>query len=205
MRRVLLAGIVLCGLVFAVSSGTFATQVSLSPNPSDLYDLDHTQYYTWGINWQVPQGQHITEGVLTFHNIYDWTVEDCDIIWIHLLPSATAGVAAGTDSENRSDAFLNQGTLVGTWTDIYGGSPRSPQFDLVFTFSQLNLLPTLTNYASDGNFGFGIDPDCHYYNDGIDFTITTEPNPLIPEPLTILGLSLGIGAVATYVRRRLMA
>jgi len=47
------------------------------------------------------------------------------------------------------------------------------------------------------NFGFGLDPDCHYFNEGITFTIETY----IPAPGAILLGSIGLGLVG-WLRRR---
>jgi hypothetical protein len=65
---------------------------------------------------------------------------------------------------------------------------------------------TLEDYIiNDGLFGFGFDPDCHYYNDGISLLITTTfkeyDNP-VPEPVTGLGVIAGLSGLAGYIRKR---
>ena len=52
----------------------------------------------------------------------------------------------------------------------------------------------LNAYAADGRIGLGLDPDCHFYNDGITLRLVT------PEP-TSLAL-LGLGGLAMMHRRR---
>jgi hypothetical protein len=54
------------------------------------------------------------------------------------------------------------------------------------------------DWLADGNFGFGIDPDCHYYNDGVVAAIETRP---VPEPATMLLLASGLMGLAG-VRRK---
>ena len=193
MRFLLAAAAVLAGI-------TSATAVTFTPNPSDLGDLDHHNATKWGINWAVPAGETISGAKLTIKNIWDWKVEN-DKLFIHLLDDPTLGVTSIVDNtadDVISDYFSGQGVLLTTWTDPYGGYARN--FDLVYTFSAANLV-TLNNYLTDwnpagtGDFGFGFDPDCHYYNGGITFEITTKRVP--DNGSTILLMSLGLlGLVA---------
>lgn len=59
-----------------------------------------------------------------------------------------------------------------------------------------NIPSTHLSWLADGNFGFGIDPDCHYYNNGVELKIvTSSTNQVIPEPLSVLLASLGMGTL----------
>jgi hypothetical protein len=49
-------------------------------------------------------------------------------------------------------------------------------------------LDELTEYAADGIFGFGFDPDCQYVNNDITFRVETA----VPEPGSMLLLGMGL-------------
>lgn len=179
-------------------------------NRFDIGDLDHTKAYEFGIqNWNIPDGQHVVGATLTFRNIWDWTVED-DNLFITLLddPSAGAGwenfgpgyapshpryspfsyqgrlkVTGDNpgDLPDLGDDFAGQGVSIGYWTDPIGGVATG--FDLVFDFNPTQVA-ALLEFTKDGNFALGLDPDCHYYNDGVIFTVRTE----VPEAASSLGL-----------------
>ncbi len=166
-----------------------------NPTPSQLYELEHQKYYTWGIDWNHTD-EYITEAVLTFYGIYDWTRE-VDSLYIHLLDNPTLGVTIGTDNQGGGDHFSGMGTYIDTWTDIYGDAAH--KIDLSYTFSSEGLLDDLNDFAGDGKFGFGFDPDCHYYNDGIELKVTTSA---VPEPGTLAIFGLGLSGLGLALQRR---
>jgi len=197
------------------------------PRPLDLYDLAHANYYTWGIDWDLPTGETISSATLTFNNIWDWTAEP-DQLYVRLLNDVTDRngnrtpnwqttsngsyhyetiTLVGNDSR-AGDQFQGQGVPLayrgqtaplGTpWNDPKGGHNGAYAVNLSY-----DILPDNFSWLSDGNFGFGIDPDCHYYNSGIQFTITTKPNsvPAVPVPGAVLLGALGLGLVG-FVKKR---
>jgi hypothetical protein len=209
----MIAVFVLSGLAAnaVVDPNTFT--YSFSPAVGDLNDLPHEYYYTWGIKWNVPTGQTITGATLIYHRIYDWTAEPNDHLYTHLLntvldpnngaspnyvqpPGKTYQTITiqGTDNEGGGDKFAGQGVLIGNWNDPYGNSQHA--YDQPFSIPSANFA-----WLSDGNFGFGIDPDCHYYNCGIELKITTQ-KCTIPEPMSIMLGVLGLGSVAGFRRLR---
>lgn len=180
----------------------FANTYTFSPSPSDLYDLVHQEFYTWGIDWYVPSGETITSATLTYQQMWDHLWGEDDSLYTHLLDSAyvapgagtyTGTVTVGTDNEGGGDNFSTQGLLLGVWHDPYGDSNH--KVNLTYSIPAANFA-----WLSDGNFGFGIDPDCHYYNDGIYFTIETST---IPEPATLSLLGLGLLGLAGIKRKKL--
>jgi hypothetical protein len=195
MKKTTLLCVIAIGLFTATSANAGVTV--FHPTPNDLSELPHAEYFTWGINFTLAPNEKITIAALTFNNIWDWTQETNDHLFVHLLDNIKLGSISYVDNEGGGDNFAGQGTLVGNWSDPFGDKPRN--FNLVFDFGSLGLLDTLNTYATTtpgtgkANFGFGIDPDCHYYNDGVAFTITTETKPTIqtPEPATIAILAIG--------------
>jgi hypothetical protein len=170
-----------------------ASTYTFTPTPTNLWNLDHNEAYTWGIDsTKLPSNEVITGATLSFDQIYNWQIEP-NTLYIHLLNNPSAG-STGHWDYRPGDYFSGQGVLIDTYSDSDG--PNS-KIDLTYSFTA-DQISALTTYAQNGTFGFGFDPDCHYYNGGIKFEVTTAP---APEPATLLLLGSGLlGLVG--VRRR---
>jgi hypothetical protein len=194
MRYVLCMSLLACMILGSSPADLQAASkfYPFQPTPTNLWDLDHTKYYTWGINWSVPAGETIIGASLFIDNINDWVVESGDILYIHLLDNPAVGVTVGTDNQGGGDAFSGQGILLTTYTD--DDSFPNPAEDWTYNFTTPGQVNTLKSYVANGVLGLGLDPDCHYYNDGITLTIETAP-----EPVTAM---LAVPALALLRRRR---
>ena len=198
-------------VTFTAASAALGNSYSWTPSDSDLNDLDHHYAYEWGIKWTVPTGETITGATLKFQRIWDWTVEQ-DRLYINLLDTPSFAFPSGSNNEWRQvqdnyndtlngNAFQNVAAkvLLATWHDPNGGNNGANAVNLTYDLSNIagvSYLGTLQSYLSDGKMAWGLDPDCHYYNDGITFTITTtstSQTPPVPDggsTMMLLGCAL---------------
>lgn len=203
MKKFLL---VVCCVVL-LSGAAYASDYTLSPTPKDFNDFPHEKYLAWKPNWSLPEGETITEAVLTFYNIYDWTKENNDRLYTHLLTTDPKGgkkiskfsdVWYWKDNQKGGDNWDGKGPLIGVWTDPYGGNPNKA-INLTYKFSDLGLVDDLNAALTNGFFGIGVDPDCHYYNCGVDLKLTTS---VVPEPLSSSLFLLGGALLAVRKFRK---
>jgi PEP-CTERM motif len=74
--------------------------------------------------------------------------------------------------------------------------------DYTYTLNASQLAALGSYILNGGNLAFGFDPDCHFWNNGIVFTIQYTPNTPTPEPATLALLGTGLMSVGFYLRRR---
>jgi hypothetical protein len=318
MKKLLIAG-ALALLTSSALANTFSYQ--FTPNPPDMGDLSHQNFYTWGLNITPPQNQQITGASLVFRNLNNWNTAP-NALFVDLLDSATPTVTRETQTTTKvtrrkvrvvtyydadgnrtsggtpsvvsgtsSSSTQNQtaystatpaGTFEGTvhgvvtsYADNSGDTVLSDQFtgagarvsvtvpkpakesviqgpvtesrvnltggrykitkeyteviteytsvkafdnyswadafrlgeytdrsskpeDWLITFTAAQLKELIAFLGNGGNIGFGFDPDCHFYNTGIEFNITTQS---VPEAGLSAGL-LGLATLAVFGLRR---
>ncbi|KAA3634786.1 MAG: PEP-CTERM sorting domain-containing protein [Calditrichaeota bacterium] len=182
MKKVILTLAIML-LAFGVSNSGVYT---FNPSPADMYDLDHGYYYGWGIDHDF-SGETISGVRLTITDINNWWPEP-NVLFMHLVDDMSAGLTVYEDNNpDISDAYDGQGVLIDAWTD-YDGGPRGDFVTISYDFASLGILDEFISYAADGNFGFGVDPDCHFFNDKFSLTVVTDA----PEPTTMLLFAMGL-------------
>ena len=187
-----------------INSNAMADAYSFVPSDRDLGDLDHYRYYTWGIDtpWDTTpdenyQFEEAVSATLSFNDIRNWD-NNPNVLYIHLLDDAFPGVDVGYDNQRGGDNFDGEGELLTIYRNL-----TTVSRDLSYSFTE-DQIDILNSYASDGRFGLGFDPDCHFYNRGVRLDVCTETvtTPPVPEPATMSMMLLGGAAILRRRRRK---
>ncbi len=190
-----------------------ATAANQGEGGAKQFDLDHYKAYTWKLGGLDYTNKTITGASITFSNIRNWDSNQ-NRLFVHLLDTAkNNGVASFTDDNGGavtiSDAFASGATnpllAAGTGnTYLFDKEFGTTASDFTYNFNAAQISSLQTYLASNNDIAFGFDPDCHFWNNGIKFSVSYNNNPVtaIPEPGTLALAGIGALPLLGLVRRR---
>jgi hypothetical protein len=185
-------------VLFALT--TRATSYNYAPTPADLNDLDHHSAYTWRIDNINLGAATITGASLTFTNIANWDANP-NVLFMHLFDTARySGVRSFIDSvsdtqmaDNFASPLLAFNPLIASGTGntfLTSKSFTMTPTTYTYTFTAVQLAALQSYIAHGGDIAFGLDPDCHFFNNGVTFTMNTMSVPDGGTTAVLLGLTM---------------
>jgi hypothetical protein len=204
MKKIFLAGLILGSFTLAQ-----ATTINAPSGMIGSGALNGNYSYLWSVPLAA---QNISYASITFTGVKETaggngnsiSTDFGTFVGIGTVPTA-GNYSAISDGDAAGDAFqgnINSGKATRLGTELFPALNVAHTWTYVFTTAQL---VSLNSYIATGNWGFEIDPDCHFDVGGIsfDYTVQTVTNKIdrVPESTETLGL-LAIGMVSLLAVRR---
>ncbi len=211
----------LCALAWAciaASAQATMTKIKFQPNSADINDLGHHLINTWRIDDISLSGLAVMGATLSVSNISIWDANP-NVRHSHLLDTTiNPGVASVLDDPtgsppvtNLADAFVNvryhsdsKWPTQAATADMFLANTTFTATAVDDAFdSATSQLQTLATYIADGSdIALGLDPDHHFFNDGIKFAMTLTPVPEMEAIYPIVSLFAAIVFTRILQRRR---
>lgn len=200
------------GTLTRLASGTTGGNTALS---SAVYEtVDSTVATPTQANWQDDLSR-VNTGSPCTTNYSDsskcLSVAGQTLIGGSAADTTTGDTAIGNYFDTATYTTPSNGSLAEGWaqgtgtgadsTHSFGSPTQAPTYDYT-----LDLTPWITNLsgyiANGGDIAIGLDPDCHFFNDGVWLEITTgfSTQSTVPEPAS--WTLVGLGLAAMYQRMR---
>lgn len=216
--RIIFAMIALMALPAAVYAASYTFAPYDSSGDNDIFDLDHNYMYIWGINApNTLKYEKIDSVTLKIANINNWDT-NWNLLKFYLLDNPNisdndgavdiisiydgSGTVTQLPFYKNKNKFTDSTKLDYEYSDT-NGVDLVDQISYSFNSDEIAklsyYLTTSNPYGKNATFGIGLDPDCHFFNDGITLEINTSP---VPEPGTILLLGAGLIGLAGFGQRR---
>ena len=121
-----------------------------------------------------------------------------------LIADGTANTALGTTATSASGA-RTEGWLTGALGDSSHSFSTTAE-DYTYNFTAAQILNLNSYIGNGGDIAIALDPDCHFFNDGVFLVLTTgggtTTQAAVPEPASLTLMGLGLAGMYAWRRKQ---